>query len=196
MKLKKEWALTLSSLALPLVSASTMSASEILNNEWFLFTVFFVTFFAVVYFSSFKTFDKNRGITAIISGAVALIVSISLTKRAILYNFLDEEIANIIFLIGGLIGAVYLVKFGAFKKTEKGREFSWPRFAVVLAVIIFIIALTDFYSILPEWIYFSFVGDLFTTIQEGIFSLAIWVLILGAILLLAKMVMALRKKNG
>jgi len=190
MKLKKEFGLILLAFVLPVVSALDFS-SGITDNEWFMFTIFFVFFFGVVYFSSFKTFDQNRGITAVISGAVALIVSISLTKRTAVYSVLNESTANILFLIAGLIGTFYLIKFTAFKKTAHGKEFSLPRCLVGIGILLIIVSITDFYTILPEALYFSFIGDILSNLSE----LADVLLILLGVYAVIMVVKTLKKKN-
>jgi hypothetical protein len=178
MKTKKEMILGILLLALlPLISA--FDSTDLIDSQWFMFTVVFVFFFAVVYFSSFKTFDENRAITGIISGAVALVASIALTKRTVVYTMLPEETANLLFLIGAAIAIFFAIKYFAFRRTPYGDIFSLPRVIFGVIIIGILLAMTDFYSVLPEYLYFGPVGDILNTVKEIFTDLFIWIVLFG-----------------
>jgi len=175
-------------LIIPIVSAYNGyfgSPSDYLSNEWVMFTLIFVFALGIIYFSSLRTFNDNRGITMIISTGLALFISIALTKKAQLYSFTGEGVGDWIIIIAFIIAIIALFRFLHQKL---------PRAWWVLGIIIvFLLSIyTDAYELLPESLRYGPVGDFIEAIQN-FSTIAIIALIVIGILWFFK---SLRKKKN
>lgn len=165
-------------LALPIISAYSWSnwgsgyyadsPLAYLDNEWVRFAILFSLLFAVIYFAVHKTF-KNSTISGVVSVGVALLISISLGQRGLLYSYTGDVIGDTAIIIGLLIAGLALVKvimsnFRGFK-------------GIVLSIIsiLIILSFVDIDTLLPGSYAYSpfgnFLGNLIDFISNffGIF---------------------------
>lgn len=82
---------------------SYLSPGNLLDNEWVVFGLIFIIFFAVIFFALSKTFKENLGVAAIVAGAIAFIIAVVFSRRVMFYGYFGEEVGGWITLIALLL---------------------------------------------------------------------------------------------
>lgn len=166
-------------LTLPLLSAQSWgggmwgyrSPLDYLENEWVTFTILFLIFFAVIYYSINKT-TKNPAVSVIVALGISLFISLALTRRGLLWGY-GEGIDAWVLLGAAIIGIGFLIKFASESFGRAG--------AIATVILIWIILnAIDPYQILPDTLLYSDNFMVFYELLKG-FAGAI-VLIIIAIL--------------
>jgi hypothetical protein len=104
-------------ISLPLVSAFNgfgygyLSPSQFLDNEWFVFGLIFIVMFAITFFALGRTMRENRGAVAVIAIAVALFISVAVSRRTYFYGYVGETIGSWLLILAILLGTIILIKF-------------------------------------------------------------------------------------
>jgi hypothetical protein len=108
----KKLLILLSILLLPLASAyyRYTSPAQLLENEWVVFALIFLIFFALIFFALGKTFRENMMASLIISAGLSFFISAVLSQRINFYGYFGEGIGGIIFLIVFLIIFSFVLK--------------------------------------------------------------------------------------
>ncbi len=146
--------LVASLLTIPLISAQTWgrygSPFDSFDNEWVKFTIVLLVLFFLIYYFVHKKTD-NTPVSVIVGLGIALLLTIALTKRGILDNFLEETIVDWVLIIAVLFVIFFLFYKLAFKEDMYGyRRFSLWRFIFALILIALIPLFIELEEILPE----------------------------------------------
>ncbi len=146
--------LVASLLTIPLISAQTWgrygSPFDYFDNEWVKFTIVLLVLFFLIYYFVHKKTD-NTPVSVIVGLGIALLLTIALTKRGILDNFLEETIVDWVLIIAVLFVIFFLFYKLAFKEDMYGyRRFSLWRFIFALILIALIPLFIELEEILPE----------------------------------------------
>ena len=158
---------------------------DLLGGEWATFGTIFIISWVIFYFAGRRTYEtyedrQNKFLLTILSAGLALLVSITITKRAMMYGFAGEGIGDILTIIFGviLILALFKVLFKWFGKFG---------LVVALAITTIIFTYTDFYMILPESMMYGPVGTFIYWIR-GISWFGLGALILFGIAIVIKFI--------
>jgi len=111
--MKKIFLLLILILSLPLISAYNgyeFSPADIFENEWVLFSLTFLVFFAITYFALARAMRENKGGAAVIAGVIALFIAAAISQRTRFYGYVGVELGNWLFIIAVLIGFILLAK--------------------------------------------------------------------------------------
>jgi hypothetical protein len=170
-------------LTITLISAASFSdfssPLDYLKNEWVMFGIIFIISLGLVYSASLKTLDYNKGLAGSISAALALLISIALTRKATLYTFLGEGIGDWIIIIILIIFIIVFVKYFAFSKQADGtRKFSLIKLIIGIVILFAILTTIDAYDSVPDSIKFGPLGDFIEMIQ-GLTNISFIILIIG-----------------
>tara|TARA_Y100000034_G_scaffold114872_1_gene151425 strand:- start:1769 stop:2374 length:606 start_codon:yes stop_codon:yes gene_type:complete len=164
-------------LAIPLISAASWgyydSPLDYLDNEWVVFGIVFLVFFAIIYYTVNRAF-KNPAVSGVIGLGLALMIAMVITRRGLLYGYAGEQLGSWILIVTILIGVGFLLRFiyESFGKTGT---------AVALIGIWILIRSVDPYDILP----YELLTDTFINTYEFFASwLGGIVLVVGGIILL------------
>jgi len=112
MKISHFLILLLILITLPLVSAYNgyFSPSQLLENEWVIFSLIFLVFFAISFFALARTMKDNKGAALIVSAVVALFIAFAVSRRGFFYGYVGETIGNYLLVFALLLGAIILIK--------------------------------------------------------------------------------------
>ncbi len=156
--------LIISLLALPLISAYSWgggswgyrSPLDYLENEWVTFTILFLIFFAVIYYSINKTV-KNPTVAVIVALGISLFISLALSRKGLLWGY-GQGIDVWVLLGAAIIGIGFLIRFASE---------SFGRAGAIISVIIIWIILNAIepYEFLPDTLLYS---DNFMTFYDGL----------------------------
>jgi hypothetical protein len=117
------------------------SPAYLLDNEWVLFTVLFLMFFAIIYYTVNKSF-KNNVISAVIALGLSLFISLATAKKGILAGY-GYGLDSWILFIAALIIVAFLIRFASNSFGRAG--------AIAAVIVIWIIILfMDPYNFLPD----------------------------------------------
>jgi len=164
---------------LPLVSAYTWgggyyrSPLDYLDNEWVIFSLFFLVFFAVIFFTVNRAF-KNPAVSGIIALGLSLMIAMVMARRGLLYGYVGEEIGAWILIITVLIGIAFLMRFiyESFGKTGS---------IIGLIGIWFVIRSVNPYNMLP----YQLLTDTFVNTYEFFASIiGLIILVAGGLIIL------------
>lgn len=119
--MKKEVMLlfVLAVLTLPLISAYSFgswgggyynSPLDLFDNEWVIFGIIFIVFFAIIFFTVNKAF-KTPGVSAVIALGLSLLIAITLARRGMLYGYFGDEVGSWVLIVTCLIGAGFIIRF-------------------------------------------------------------------------------------
>jgi len=108
----------LSLLVIPLISAYGFgggfgiynSPLDYLSNPWVLFVIYIAFFFAIIYYTTNKSF-KNPPVAAVIAASLALFIAIAMAQRDWLNSSMSMEIGAWALLVASLIAIAFVVKF-------------------------------------------------------------------------------------
>ena len=103
------FAILISSLASSFNGYGNISPSNLLENEWVMFGLIFIIFFAIVFFSLGKVMKENKGAAAVISIAISLFIAVSISRRVWFYGYFGEELSNWFMIFAVIIGIVFLI---------------------------------------------------------------------------------------
>jgi len=187
-------------LILPLISAYSFggwgyynSPLYYLENEWVIFGIIFLIFFATIFYTVNKAF-KNSAVAGVIALGLSLMIAMVLARRGLLYGYLGEEIGSWILIITILLGIGFLIRFvyESFGKTGT---------MIALIGLWIIIRSIDPYEFLP----YQLLTDTLINIYEFIASIfGLIVILIGALVILGvtnpktigeKMIRALGKRR-
>jgi len=152
----------LATLASAYSSMSFYSPGDLFDNEWVLFTVIFLIFFAIIFFALQKTFKDQKGVSMIVSLGVSLLISSIFAKSSYYYGFLGEELFSYVAIAGFIFVYALLIKL--FYQQFKGLGISVILIASWLVIhfneglyyfindLIYIDAIIQFYEFLGSWI--------------------------------------------
>src|SRR4030042_3187047 len=149
------------------------SPLDYLENEWVIFGIFFLVFFAIIFYTVNKAF-KNNAVSGIIALGLSLMIAMVMARRGLLYGYLGEEIGSWILIITILIGIAFLIRF-VYE--------SFGKIGTIITLIILWIFLRsiDPYDFLP----YQLLTDTFINIYEFFASIfGAIVLIIGALVIL------------
>lgn len=80
------------------------------ENEWVMFGIYFLVFFAVIFYTVNRSF-KDAKIAGVIALCLSLLISITLAQRGWLYQYMGGEIGSWMLVIAILIAFGFLLKF-------------------------------------------------------------------------------------
>jgi len=85
------------------------SPYDILNNEWLMFVLVFLVFFAIIFFALNKTFKENKGPAIVIALIISLFISATISQRYYLQQFVGDWgiVLGILIIVGFLIKILY-----------------------------------------------------------------------------------------
>lgn len=86
------------------------SPLDYLNNQWVMFMIYFMFFFAIIYYTTNKSF-KNPPVAAVVGLALSLFIAIAMAQRGWLDSYMGSEIGAWALLISALIAVGFTVKF-------------------------------------------------------------------------------------
>jgi len=139
----------ISLLALPIISAYSFGLGGgyysdpmyYLQSPWVMFTIYFIFFFAIIYFTTNKSF-KNPQVSAVVGGALSLFIAMALGQRGYLDYYMSAGVASWALVIASLIAIGFSIKF-AYE--------TFGRIGSVAAILIiwFVLNSTDPGQILP-----------------------------------------------
>jgi len=176
--------LTLVFAILPLISAYSWGPSwgswgyynsplDYLENEWVIFGIFFLVFFAIIFYTVNKAF-KNNGVSGIIALGLSLMIAMVMAQKGLLYGYLGEEIGSWILIITVLIGIAFLIRFVY-------ESFGKAGTIIALIGLWIVIISIDPYEFLP----YQLLTDTFINIYEFFASISgLIVIIIGALVIL------------
>lgn len=143
------FAIFLSLLVIPLISAYSYGGSwgysgsplDYLNNQWVMFVIYIMFFFAIIYYTTNRSF-KNPPVAGVVAAALSLFIAIAMAQRGWLDAYMGAEIGAWGLLVAALIAVGFAVKF-SFE--------TFGRIGSVIAVLIiwFILFSTPPETILP-----------------------------------------------
>lgn len=122
---------------------SWYSPQDLLNNEWVMFALIFIVFFAIIFFSLGKVMKENKGAAAVISVAISLFIAVSISRRVWFYGYFGEELSNWFVVFAVIIGIVFLINI--ITKLLRGIGLF-----LVLGGLWFLFSQTNFSDILPS----------------------------------------------
>ena len=165
-------------LSLPLISAYGewwSSPATLFENEWVLFTLIFVVFFAVTYVAMAKSIAKeNTGAAVLISLVVAALIAAAISQKAAYSYYTGADIGSWLFIVAIVIGVLLALKFMTSLIGGVG-------LFLVLIVSWFFVRGLDPYSIFPYDILTSSFYSIWDFITSGTFAV---ILVIIFILLL------------
>ena len=106
-------------LALPIISAYSFggwgrgyysSPMDFLRSEWVMFIIYFIFFFAIIYFTTNKSF-KNPQVSAVVALALSLFIAMALGQRGFLDPYVSSGVASWALVIASLIAIGFSIKF-------------------------------------------------------------------------------------
>ncbi len=135
-------------LILPVISAygagwgSYRSPIDYLENEWVLFTVLFLIFLAVIFYTINRAF-KNKAVAIIIAIGVSLLISLAIAQRGLITIYGGGEVSSWALFIATIIGIGLLIKFASQ---------SFGRIGTIITVFIIWLILHNLntYDLFPE----------------------------------------------
>jgi hypothetical protein len=83
---------------------------QYLENEWTMFTIVFLLFFAVIYFTVNKGF-KNNIVSGVIALSLSLLITMTILRRGLLYGYAGDELGSWMMVVVALVGFGFLIKF-------------------------------------------------------------------------------------
>lgn len=134
-------------LIIPLISAYSLgggyyrSPLDYLENEWVIFSIVFMIFFAVIFFSVNRSF-KNPGVSTVIALGLSLLIAMVMARRGMLYGYVGEELGSWIMIITILMGTGFIIRFAY-------ESFGRTGVIVALAILWAVFRGIDVYDILP-----------------------------------------------
>jgi len=149
---------------LPLISAYSWGAGyynsplDYLDNEWTIFGVIFLVFFAIIYFAVNRSFNNNL-ISGVVAAGISLFIALTLARRGILYGYVGNEIGSWVLMLAILVGIGFLIKFAYGSFGIKGT-------AISFVLLWYIIHIIDPYEFLP----YEILSNTFMNIYEFIAS--------------------------
>jgi hypothetical protein len=87
------------------------SPAQWLQNEWVVFGLIFVIFFALIFFGISKTMKENLGVAAVIAFGLSAFIAFTISQRTMFYGYVGEGLGNWFFIIAILIAAVFFIRF-------------------------------------------------------------------------------------
>jgi len=117
------------------------SPLDYFENEWTMFGIIFIVFFAIIYFTVNKSF-KNNVISGVIALGLSLLIAITLTRRGWLYGYAGEQLGAWVLIVVAFIGIAFAIRFAYEYFGSIGAIAS-------IAILWFLLRGLDPYEILP-----------------------------------------------
>jgi len=118
------------------------SPLDFFENEWIMFVIIVAVFFATIFYTLYKAF-KNKGVAAIISMGLSILISVAIMERGLIESYGGGEISSWALFLAAAIGIAFLIKFASE---------SFGKIGVVVTVSLIWLVLHNFYpeQLLPE----------------------------------------------
>ncbi len=87
-----------------------LTPSQLLQNQWVVFSLIFLITFAIIFYALGKAMKENTGAAVVVSAGLALFISFALSQRTRFYGYLGQEIGSYALIVGLLILAIFLIK--------------------------------------------------------------------------------------
>ncbi|MEM4230586.1 MAG: hypothetical protein QXF25_01800, partial [Candidatus Pacearchaeota archaeon] len=87
------------------------SPSQLLQNEWVVFGLIFVIFFGLIFIAISRSMKENVVVAGVISIAISLFISLTISQRAMFYGYFGEGIGSWIFVIALIVAIAFFTKF-------------------------------------------------------------------------------------
>ena len=140
--------------------------SALFQNEWVIFGIIFLVFFALIFYSLNKRFENNA-VSSVIAGGVSLIIALSLSQRGLYFGYfggfggfgqgLGDWIMFLAIIFGIFIGFKFIFE-------NFGPAGSIP----VVIVFWYLLRTIDIFNVLP----YGFVTNEFLDIYELVITWA------------------------
>jgi hypothetical protein len=147
-----------------------------LEHPWVMFGMVTAVFFAIIFYAVGRSID-NKQVSAVIALALALFISMTLTRRGYLYGYMGQEIGSWIIFVVILITVVLVGGFFI----RMMNDFFWPVGSPVSVLIIwFFLRILD----PEEFIPYTLLNDIFLGVYEFVTSIVgLIILIILAIII-------------
>lgn len=169
-------------LVMPLLSAYGLfgdflyrSPLDYLENEWVFFSIIFLIFFAIIYYTLIKAL-KNNPVAVIVSFGISLFISMAIFRRGIFIGYGGDSDLWIL-LIATLIAVAFLMRY-------IGETFG--KWAAVLAVFLLWIILNSIdpirylpYDLASSYIFSGFYEGLKSLLGLGILMVFAYIMNVG-----------------
>ena len=86
------------------------SPMEYLNNEWVLFGIITIIFFAIIFYTINKSF-QNPAVSATIAIGLSLLIGMTFSQRMLLYGYAGQQLGSYILIVVALISIGFVIKF-------------------------------------------------------------------------------------
>ncbi|MEK6820507.1 MAG: hypothetical protein AABX71_02230 [Nanoarchaeota archaeon] len=86
------------------------SPSQLFENEWFMFGLIFLVFFAITFFALSRSMRENLGAVAVISAVIGLFAALAISQRARFYGYLGGEIGGWVLVLVLILGFILFIK--------------------------------------------------------------------------------------
>ena len=118
------------------------SPLDLFQNEWIMFAIIVSVFFASIFYTLYKAF-KNKGIAAVISIGLSILISVAIMERGLIEAYGGVEISSWALFLAGAIGIAFLVKFASE---------SFGKIGAMITIFLIWLVLHNFYpeQLLPE----------------------------------------------
>ncbi len=147
-----------------------------LQNPWVMFIIYFIFFFAIIYYTTNRSF-KNPPVAAVVGMSLSLFIAMAMAQRGWLDYYMSAEIGAWALLIAALIAIGFSIKF-AYE--------TFGRIGSVAAILIiwFVIYSTPAETILPP----ELLTDTFTNVYYfvGSYIGLLILLIVSAVIITAR----------
>ncbi|MFH1431004.1 MAG: hypothetical protein ABIG37_00865 [Nanoarchaeota archaeon] len=172
-------ALFLLVLTIPLASAYNgwggyygWSPAQLLENEWVVFSLIFLIFFSLIFYTLGKTMKENRTAAFIISAAISLFVSFAISNKTTFYGYLGAKIGSWAFIIVGLVAVAIILK-------SIWNIFHGTGLFASLFLIWFVLSKINPYDVLSNELRTSVILGIFNFLKGSTFLIILIVLTIG-----------------
>jgi len=86
------------------------SPLQYLDNEWVMFSIIVLVFFAIIFYTINKAFD-NPVVSGVIAGSLALLIAITVLRRGLLYGYAGDDLGSWIMIAVLFVVLGFLIKF-------------------------------------------------------------------------------------
>ncbi|MGD2073228.1 MAG: hypothetical protein PVG65_07060 [Candidatus Thorarchaeota archaeon] len=155
------------------------SPEQLFQNEWVIFALVFMIFFAFIFFALSKPLKENRGAAMVISIALALFIAVAISQRVRFYGYFGSELGSWMFVIAILICIAFVMKVLTSLIGGLGLLIS-------LYGIWAIAGRADIYDIFPYGVLTSGFESFYYFLSSGTFLVILMLLTILAILLAIK----------
>ena len=118
------------------------SPLDLFQNEWTMFIILFAVFFATIFYTLYKVF-KNKGVAAVISVGLSVLIVVAITERGLIQTYGGGEISSWALFLAAAVGVAFLIKFASE---------SFGRIGAIITIFLIWLVMYNFYpeQLLPE----------------------------------------------